>query len=162
MTGFPIIVRHHFSFFKPASWQSLLIRLLDKCWANHCGVLIVLKGRKFVVEARGSGIFMSTWENWVEHRPYKSWKVGIPRVEVPLNISERILDTLGEPYDKEALYIWHPYRLLSGKWKGGTSASGNMTCSEAIGLYWKEFFPNWFKLTTGDIVKSGIFDFNKS
>ena len=102
---------------------------------------------------------MSTWENWMKHRPGKSWKIGIPTVTVPLDIDDRILKSLGEFYDKEALYIWHPYRLLFGKWRGGTATSGNVTCSEVIGLYWREYFTNWFKLTTGDIVKSGIFDF---
>lgn len=160
MTGYPIIVRHRFSLFRPASWQSLLIRILDKCWANHCGVLFQLKGQLCVVEARGAGVFISTWENWVKHRPKKDWIIGMPRVPIPHNLERVIVQSFGEPYDKESLYIWHPYRLLTGAWKGGIHATGNVTCSELVGLYWKTYFPRWYKLTTGDIVKSKIFIFD--
>lgn len=163
MIGYPIIVKHRFSLLRPASWQSLLIRLLDKCWANHCGVLYEIKGQRCVVEARGAGVYVSTWENWLKHRPKKDWIIGIPRVPVPANMEYNIVKSLGEKYDKEALYIWHPYRLITGCWRGGVHMTGSVTCSELIGIYWKNYFSkNWYKLTTGDIVKSKFFIFDVS
>lgn len=163
MTGWPIFVRHHFSPLRPASYQSWLIRVLDKCWANHCSLLVLLDDDLYVMEARGAGMVLSSWENWLDHRPYKSFILGKPKqVLVPIDvIQRRILQQSGKPYDKEALYIWHPLRLIINKWLGGTAKTGDYTCSESVAFTWREFYPEWYRMTTGDIMRSGKFELGK-
>lgn len=159
MTGNPLVVRHHFRLFDPGSWLSLLIRKIDGCWANHCAIIIYINDKKYVVEARGSGIYLATWENWLKHRPHKTFFEGKSFLSIPDDIQNKILSKVGVEYDKIALFVWHPLRLITGKWWGGTAESGKMVCSEYVGWCWKEYFPEWMYLSTGDIVRSGVFKF---
>jgi hypothetical protein len=160
MTGYVIIVRHKFKWFDPASWLSWAIRTLDKSHYNHVGILWEYKGQLFVVEARGKGIFPFPFNEWILHRPDKTYAIGSLKDDISIGVELRILNKFGTRYDNEGLFIWHPYRLLSGKWKGGTAASGNMVCSEFVAWCYKEVFPKWYKVTTGDIVRSNLFDFS--
>lgn len=159
MTGNPLVVRHHFRLFNPASWLSFIIRKIDGCWANHSAIVIYINGKKYVVEARGSGIYLSTWENWLKHRPHKSYFEGYSDMMYPVNMSDRILSKVGVQYDTMALFVWHPLRLIFGKWWGGTAESGKMVCSEYVGWCWKQYFPTWTYLSTAEIIHSGVFTF---
>lgn len=159
ITGQPIIVRHHFRILDPASWLSWLIRTLDCAWANHCAIILQIGDLTLVFEAESKGIKRLTWDEWLKHRPHKSYKIGTAKVRTPFKINEAILGAEGRDYDIEGLLIWHPLRLLTGKWRGGTASTGDMVCSEYVGYCWQPYFPEWYKLTTGGIEKSGIFDF---
>lgn len=155
-TGVVLAVRHDFRLLDPASWLSYIIRKLDKCWANHAAIMIWIDGNPFVMEARSSGVVLSTYEQWLEHRPYKKFMVGLPS-EHPADISNRILSRIGSKYDVIGLLFWHPMRLLFGKWFGGRSDKGKWVCSEIVGWCYREIFPEWRYLTTGMIMKSDKF-----
>lgn len=159
MTGHIIIVKHHFKWYDIESYLSLAIRTLDRCWANHCAILSEEDGMLYIYEARGSGVVKDTFIDWLKHRPNKDFKIGIPKVCIPFNIEERIKEKEGKSYDVESLFIWHPYRLLTGRWRGGTSEHGDLVCSEYVALCYKEYFDKWYKATTNDIIKADIFRF---
>lgn len=163
MTGWPIIVRHHFRPLSLGSWISLIIRIVTGSKWNHCGIMLVENGIVYVVEARGSGIVTATFDNWRAHRRHKTWRIGAPKegTILPADMIYRIKTKFGKGYDTEALFIWHPIRLIFGRWLGGMSPKGKLTCSEFVGLCWAEYFPkNWYHLTTEDIVRSGKFNFD--
>lgn len=162
MSGKVIIVRHHFRLFDTSSWLSLIIRLATKSKWNHCAITIDIEGVEYVAEARASGVYVSTWGNWLKHRPHKDYIIGRVkyRFSTPIDMEERIASRFGTPYDNIGLIFWHPFRLIFGKWGGGRSKDGKVVCSEYIGLCWIEFFPdNWMELTTQDIIDSGKFIF---
>lgn len=164
MTGYPVLVRHNFEWYNPATWISAAIRKFTKSYWNHAAILLEEDGQLFVVEARSSGIVAATMEHWLEHRRNKVFAVGFPKegTKAPEAIKKRIKSAYGKPYDTEALVLWQPLRILFGKWFGGTSKNGKLTCSEFVGLCWIEYFPNiWFHLTPADIEKCGLFDFTK-
>lgn len=160
MTGYPIIVRHPFNLLSPSTWISTLIRFFTKSEWNHCAILLKEENELYVVEARSTGIVAATLPNWLDHRKNKVWKLGVPNENIilPVDMVVRIKEKFGKGYDGHSLFIWHPIRLLFGKWLGGKSPKGKLTCSEFVGLCWVEYFPeNWYYLTTEDIFSSGKF-----
>lgn len=109
----PLFVKHYFSIWDVSSYLSLLIRWVIGFKYNHVAILYEEDGMCYVVESRSSGVFKSTYRNWLLHRPNKNWEEGkCLDVEI-IDVNIR----LGNKYNILSLFYHIIYRV-SGVWLG--------------------------------------------
>jgi hypothetical protein len=84
-----------------------------------------------VVEARSSGVFVATWEAWLDHRKNKTFIVGTTTRYID---TTKVIDSFGIPYDIVSLFQQAAFIIL-GRWFGGNNLS-RVNCAEVIAHYY--------------------------
>lgn len=122
----PIFVKHPFKIFDLNSYLSLIIRIVTRFKYNHCAIKYTENGIVYIVESRSSGIFKSTYKNWLKHRPDKIW---IEDKIIRINVEE-INIRLGNKYDIPSLFYQLFYQLFD-IWIGDKSDTQE-NCAEFL------------------------------
>lgn len=124
----PVFVRYEFRVFDISSYLSAIIRFVIGFKYNHVAIRYqeTVDGTEmdYVVEARSGGIFLSTFQNWLEHRPHKQW-LQLSAFEIN---EYEIASRLGKKYDTLSLFQQLLYRI-TGIWLGSADDSEE-NCSE--------------------------------
>ncbi len=109
----PLFVKHDFRILDPSSYLSLIIRIVIWFKYNHVAIKLTEDGIDYVVESRSSGVFKSTFDNWIKHRPNKRWEEGKNLVIEIRDINIR----LGNKYNIPSLFDQLVYQSF-GIWLG--------------------------------------------
>lgn len=146
-----------FSFKKPFSWLSFLIRKISKSTWSHSAVVIDIWGRTFICEALATGIVVCPIEEWGEEAV-----VNVSRAKVPVDkkeFSSRAMSYVGHTgYDYSSLLWYQLLYQITGRWMGHTPASKKTTatfyCSEFAAWLFEPCFPKWYETTPQKVFEN--------
>ena len=173
-TGDLVVVHTKFQPFKhPMSIISALIRVFQWLsngfkWEyakwNHSEVVYVdWDGQVYLYGALSGGITKRLMREW--HDPskrickvYREYDIQYTEA-TPIEVDTRIQTADHRKYDFASLLFFQViYRLTFRKlWLGrkGDKADDKLYCSEFYGYVWKEKYPDWYTLSTSDILERG-------
>lgn len=106
-----LLVHNKFSFTRPLTWFSLLIRIFTCSKWNHVAIRI----GDNVIESKGDGVTLKTYEEWFVH----SNRIVLPRIpkESTMLAVESVLMCKGLTYG--FLDVWERFlRIKHIKWDG--------------------------------------------
>lgn len=107
-----------------------LIRLVTRSYWNHVQLLVEVNGRDMIVEAKGSGVVMTSVDNWVMSSERK-----IKMIAVDID-GTWLYETLGIKYDYTSLLFWKVIKIFTGRWHGPVfeKAKKAIFCSELAAM----------------------------
>ena len=156
-TGDVVLSRTGFNIFNPLSYLSAAIRLFAKTHYNHASLVIFNWGKPFTNEAIGRGVITHRFGTRI-----KGKEVKILRPKKFINRSQ-VARTANQvtglsKYDFVGL-IHQAIYLTTGKWFGKeTDAAANrMYCFEYVAWVYKRWFPEWYRVTPGEIINGKEF-----
>lgn len=109
-----LLVHNKFSWVKPLTWLSLIIRMVTCSKWNHVAILIDNK----VLESKGNGVHISDYDDWFKH----SNRVVLPMTpdKVDMNNYELMIKAEGLTYG--FLDLFERFRrIVSTKWIGNNT-----------------------------------------
>lgn len=116
---------------------SWLIRKATKSPVNHTAIVVSIKKKTFVIDSQKDGTHLRPYKYWVKKYKYKfiNHRMNGLTNDQRDSIERRAMDVIGHRgYDVLSLIFYHPWYLLTGKWKGktGDQAGHRLYCSEAV------------------------------
>lgn len=153
ITGDLIFFRTKLSL-NPASWLSTLIRFFAKIKYNHVGVIILIWGEPFVIEALGKGIVATPLSKRIIGK-----KIRICRPFRNINeklFAQKTVSYLSTKYDFIGLLFYQLVLNLTGHWIGGGSKNQErrLYCYEFVALMHKADCTNWYSMLPKDLLNA--------
>lgn len=154
-TGDIILIHTPWCWYKPVTYLSVLIRLFDKTYYNHCKLVIVLGSRPFITEALATGICLENADDNLNSK-----KIIVRRTKKPIADEkayvEKALSYVGDcPYNFFALIQQFIY-LTTGIWIRKKKGIKDFDCSQ-----WDAYmsgFPDWWRYAPRDLLLSDEFE----
>jgi hypothetical protein len=160
-----VFVRNEFRINDPGTYMAPFIRNfinkvddvyhLPEIYYNHCGNICEENGVIYIYEAgwnkikKSPEVIKTEWNNWVKARKQGHFLVKTPDFLFNTEIyRERLVRSLGKPYDFKSVIIFQPIRLLSFRklWLGktGEEALGSFYCNKLSA--WAYGIHDWYKI----------------
>lgn len=134
------------------SWLSATIRFFAGIKYNHVGVVVLIWGKPFILEAVGKGIIATIYYRRVHG---KDIKISRPNRKIDeKEFAVEAVSYLSTKYDVLGLIFYQLIYTLTGKWLGGNESNENkrMYCYEYVALLNKEDYPSWYKVNTKEFL----------